>query len=121
MLPRPIVLALVVALGATVAGCAPMAPLPNGDDVRWATARDPKASLASLERGRDLYVMKCAGCHHLPPPDTHPPERWPTLVSRMIKDTALPEADVRLIALYLSSASARLRGGRSAAPASAQQ
>jgi cytochrome c5 len=53
------------------------------EDVARLTPRWPGTTLEDLERGRRLYVRRCAGCHVLPLPATRAPEDWPRLVDEM--------------------------------------
>lgn len=43
----------------------------------------PATTTADLERGRAVYVRRCAACHTLVLPATHAAEDWPALVEAM--------------------------------------
>ena len=102
----------IVVLAALAAACATTIVHPSLDDVRWASARWPDATLESLEQGRSLYVRSCAGCHNLHPPTDYAPDRWPSVIAEMAPDAMVTTQEQELIARYLSAASARLRGDR---------
>lgn len=52
-------------------------------DVVLLAPRWPGTTLEDLQRGRSLYVRRCAGCHMLVLPGSHAPEDWPGLVDAM--------------------------------------
>ncbi|RME56442.1 MAG: cytochrome c, partial [Deltaproteobacteria bacterium] len=81
---------------------------PTDEDVRWARQRWPEITREELERGRALYVRKCAGCHNLHRPDEYPPEAWPDLVAKMQDEAEIGAVEVERIGKYLSTASAHL-------------
>jgi mono/diheme cytochrome c family protein len=102
--------ALVAVLIAAAGGnCATAIVHPSAEDVHWASARWPDATLSALEQGRALYVSKCAGCHHLYRPGAYAPERWPDVIHRMAERAKVSAEEEVLIARYLSAASARRR------------
>lgn len=102
---------MVVVLAAVLGGCAAL-PRPNAADASFAARHWPGSTLAELERGRDLYVQTCAGCHELRLPDSQPPERWQANVDEMRHKRGLHLSDehARLIVRYLVTMSARARG-----------
>jgi cytochrome c5 len=100
-------------IGAVVAlvmasGCAALAH-PTEADARWAAKRTPGMTLASLERGRRIYVERCSGCHHLPLPESQPADHWEKVVDKMAARAHLSEDHRDLVVAFLASASARLR------------
>jgi mono/diheme cytochrome c family protein len=99
-------------------GCATAVVQPTREDVTWASTLWPETTLEDLQRGRTLYVGKCAGCHHLHRPDEYSADRWRTLVDEMRKEAKVSEAEGALILKYLSAASTRLRNPPMREPAS---
>lgn len=97
------VVALVMA-----SGCAALVH-PTEADARWAAKRTPGITLASLERGREIYVERCSGCHHLPLPESQPADRWEQVVDEMAARAQLSGDDRELVVAFLASTSARLR------------
>ena len=90
-----------------VSGCATAVIVPTSADVAAADAVFPGATLAELQRGRDAFVARCAGCHQLPAPSRVAPAEWPRLVDRMAPDARISDEEKSLIARYLVAASAR--------------
>ena len=104
----------VLLLGAAgiLAGCAAAVPHPDVADERRAAGRWPGTTIDDLERGRSLFVDRCAGCHDLPRPDQKSADEWPGLVADMADGARLSRADRDLVARYLSTESDRMRTAR---------
>lgn len=87
---------------ALLLGCA-VAPLPSptAADAEWAEARWPGHDLAALDRGRDLFVRKCAACHSLPAPAAVPADRWPAVIEDMGREARLGAAEREAILRFL--------------------
>ena len=81
-------------------------PRPTEAHLARAQARWPDTTRASLERGRELYVARCSGCHPLHRPDTLPAARWATLVDQMAPRARLSDSERDLVLRYLTAASA---------------
>lgn len=64
-------------------GCGAALPEPNATHVARLQATDPSVSLDDLERGRSLYVARCASCHTLKEPRRFSSEAWVTALRRM--------------------------------------
>ncbi len=103
---------------AGLTGCVSIVPAPTRDDARWAEARWPGTTVATLARGRTLYVDKCAGCHHLRPPARVVGHGFPQDLDVMAHKAHLRRAERDLIARYLvavTRAEVRTEGGERAA------
>ncbi|MCC6522710.1 MAG: hypothetical protein IT373_08630 [Polyangiaceae bacterium] len=79
---------LAVVLGAAFfAGCYPKSAPPPGSvgpkGVEAAQAHAPGASVASLERGRQLFLAHCNACHGYPDVDAVPAAEWPGILVEM--------------------------------------
>lgn len=83
--------------------------VPRPTDAHLARARErwPDATRASLERGRELYVARCSGCHPLHRPDSQPAGRWAELVDEMAPRARLSQDERELVLRYLTAASRR--------------
>jgi cytochrome c5 len=81
--------------------------VPRPTDAHLARARErwPDTTRASLERGRELYVARCSGCHPLHPPDSQPAARWAQLVDEMAPRARLKPDERELVLRYLTAAS----------------
>ena len=99
--------ALILAL---VAGCAAALRHPTPEDARRVSVQWPSTRSADLERGRVVYVRRCAGCHTLVLPGTHAAEDWPALVEAMsdkARLTAEEKTDVVRFLMALAPPPAR--------------
>jgi hypothetical protein len=92
---------LLGALALAFVACGTPFPQPVDADVAWAKTRYPTATLASLGQGRKLFLGRCAGCHVLPEPTSHAPDKWPASVKGMADEAKLTEAEEIYIAAYL--------------------
>lgn len=91
-----------------VASCATAVIRPDARDVHWASQRWPGTTVDDLSRGRELFVLRCAGCHNLPEPASKTPEQWADVVEEMGSRAKLDRGDQELVLRYLSAASERL-------------
>jgi mono/diheme cytochrome c family protein len=83
---RLAIIALAAGLGAS---CAAALRHASPEDAVRVAPQWPGTTVEDLERGRRLYVRRCAGCHTLVLPAAHPPEEWPRLVDSMAKKARL--------------------------------
>ena len=95
--------ALLVLAAAASACASGSIPHPTPADVTRAQQEWPDASVASLERGRDLYVARCSGCHPLHRPNEFEPARWNELVTKMAPRARLSEEERTQILRYLAA------------------
>ncbi len=86
-----------------LSACAAQLIRPTSLHESWAAERWPGTSLAELERGRDLYVRRCGGCHGLYLPDQRPDLDWPARVREMAarSRTPIPPEEVEAITRFL--------------------
>lgn len=82
-------------------------PRPTEAHLARARERWPDTTRASLERGRELYVARCSGCHPLHPPATQPAARWATVLDQMAPRARLSAEERDLVLRYLTAASER--------------
>jgi hypothetical protein len=80
-------------------------PHPTEAHLARARARWPDVTAASLERGRELYVARCSGCHPLHPPGTQPAARWATVLDQMAPRAKLSADERELVLRYLTATS----------------
>jgi len=71
----------------------------EGAQVRW-----PEASSESLEKGRQLYLASCNGCHSYPDMGHYAEEQWPAIMSRMGDKSDLSEEDSELVLRFVLAA-----------------
>lgn len=89
---RRLLALLIVAL----AGCmAAPPPATQADAARAHVAIDV------LQRGRDVLVAKCSGCHHTPLPTEHVAADWPHRIDEMSGRAHLDDQQRALVAAYL--------------------
>lgn len=82
-------------------GCTALVPEPTPRDVAWAQQKWPASAVQELHQGRELYVRKCAGCHHLIAPERFSPDRWIEEVHEMAERARLSEPETELVLRYL--------------------
>lgn len=97
---------------AALAGCSSGLPRPGSAHVAALRASDPSVDVPALDRGRTLYVERCANCHSLRDPTSLPAHAWPAEVEAMRRDHSvmLEEDEARDIVRYLSAVSLVSRG-----------
>jgi mono/diheme cytochrome c family protein len=102
-------LALFSAVGLLAVACSSALPTPTPGDAQIAKKRWPDATVGGLERGRSLYVDKCAGCHALKLPNELEPVHWVEEVQQMRAKNGvqLSDDEAAAIAAYLFSVSSR--------------
>jgi cytochrome c5 len=104
-MPAPYRLVAAVLLLAAVSCGGGAVPHPTEAHLARARARWPDATAASLERGRELYVARCSGCHPLHPPDTQPAARWAAVLDQMAPRAKLSADERELVLRYLTATS----------------
>lgn len=97
--------------GMAFAACTSVVVHPSARDASWASEKWPGTTVDDLERGRSVFVARCAGCHDLPSPAAKPADEWATVVGEMAAGAHLTAPEQDLVLRYLSSASERLRRG----------
>lgn len=103
----PLALAAAVALAVAAAACSSGIPRPTDADVTRARQTWPQTTRADLERGRELYVAHCSGCHPLHAPREYPPDAWRGFVDEMAPRAMLRPDEADLVIRYLSAAARR--------------
>lgn len=94
-------IALVCAL---LAGCVSAIPVPTERDAEVGARMYPGLTLEELNRGRQLYISKCASCHTLFLPADRAPAQWPGLVEQMSERASLTLQSRAAIERYLTTA-----------------
>lgn len=96
------VAAVIAALASVLSACASgQVPRPSQEHLRAARERWPDMEPGSLERGRELYVARCGGCHNLYPPKSIPAAQWTEIVDRMSGRAGMAAEEARLVLCYL--------------------
>ena len=98
---RPPALVAAVLFTASVVGCTD-ARFPAGIEL----ATEP-VTAAQLDTGRQLYLIRCSGCHALIPPKQISADRWPAEVARMAKRSVIDNAQQQTITDYLVAVASR--------------
>jgi hypothetical protein len=104
-----------------LSGCATVLERPTAQDAHWVEQQGAHTNLAGLQAGRNLYVSRCAACHSLRLPEELTPAEWPRKVEDMGERAHLDRGQRQLVAWYLTSTSARLRGEKPAATEVAEE
>jgi cytochrome c5 len=87
------------------ASCGSAIPHPTDAHLARARSRWPDTTRASLERGRELYVARCSGCHPLHAPSSHSSAIWAAMVDQMAPRARLKGSERELVLRYLTAAS----------------
>lgn len=102
MSPARAVSALMAAAAAlTALACAAALRHPTASDAQAVAARYPGTTAADLERGRSLYVRRCAGCHTLPLASAHSAAEWPDVIGEMAGRARLGPEERRDVERFL--------------------
>lgn len=112
-IPTSVRCALAAVAIAVVAGCASLAQ-PTAVDAAWAAEQWPEVTQAELQRGRALYVKRCAGCHALRLPERFPTSAWQQHVDEMAKRAHLLPAEREPMLRYLVTMSRPGAGAKEA-------
>lgn len=70
-----------------------MAPTPVGTGPRS----------AQLQRGREIYITKCARCHSVEPVGKYTAAHWREIMPEMIEETNLNSEDAAAVNAYIFS------------------
>jgi mono/diheme cytochrome c family protein len=84
-----------LSIAGLIAGCVSIEQLAPPVDVTWA---GQSQDMASLQRGRQIYITQCARCHVVEPVRYYSKEKWAVILPKMVLEAKLtgPEgADVR--------------------------
>jgi mono/diheme cytochrome c family protein len=63
---------------------------------------DPEA-LASMQKGRELYISKCSSCHNLYKPQSYTTEKWKHQMIEMKMQAQITDVQADLILSYLTN------------------
>lgn len=81
--------------------CSGALPEPSEEHSKWAAHRWSGATVQSLSEGRQLYVVKCSGCHSVKPPSLYSEAEWDTLLPPMKKEAKLKKDEYEKIFQYV--------------------
>jgi hypothetical protein len=66
-------------------------------------ALSPGSGVEQLAEGRQMYVMRCSGCHNLPLPDVHTADGWVDELDDMGKRASLSPEQSQAVLAYLQA------------------
>ena len=95
-----------------VIGCASVPPPPPVDPAMVALAAERGLDRDALERGRDLYLKRCIGCHGHVRAGGRDPLHWQGIMDRMAPLSGLDENQRQDLESYLEMADVREAAGR---------
>lgn len=112
--PRAVVVALCLL---PLAGCffpkAGTAPGPlSASALESAQTRWPELSGESLEKGRQLYLASCNGCHAYPDMGHYTEEQWPAIMTRMGGKSGFSQEDSELVLRFVLAAREEAQASR---------
>jgi cytochrome c5 len=108
--------ALVLAAALAALACAAALSHPTAADALTVAERYPGTTVDDLERGRALYVRRCAGCHTLPLASAHTAAEWPEVIGEMAGRARLGPRDRADVERFLFVLSAKAEADVPAAP-----
>ncbi len=100
---RALLSTALLAAGLLAWSCAAALRHPTSQDAAAASVRRPGTSLQDLERGRRLYVRRCAGCHTLVLPQAYGADDWPALVDAMAERARLDPGQKADVTRFLAT------------------
>lgn len=86
--------------------CAGNVPHPSPAQAEAIQQRWPGTTQADLNRGRQLYVARCGGCHNLYPPSAFAADLWPEIMEKMAARSRLTRQEHEEILRYLVAVTA---------------
>lgn len=98
------------AIAVVIVGCVSLEELAPPVDQRLVAAA-PGVDAASLERGRRIYITKCAKCHSVEPVHRYTRGEWDEILPDMAAESMLDASEHRDVEHYVYAALS-LRGDR---------
>jgi len=96
-----------IALVLLVAACGGSIPHATDAQLQRAQQRWPGTTRAALDRGRDVYVTSCSGCHNLYRPAKLTSAKLPSILKTMAPRAKLAPPDAELVLRYLVAVAGR--------------
>jgi cbb3-type cytochrome oxidase cytochrome c subunit len=87
-----------------LAGCVAALPVITEKQYDKISNRWPGTTLPAVNKGRQLYIDKCAGCHSLHSPYKLTDDEWKKAINEMGLKANLTDAEKELILKYLLTA-----------------
>ena len=97
---RPLIRASLVAMS-VVAGCVSIEQLAPPVDPSWSGG---SADVAALQRGRYVYLTRCAECHVVEPVAGHSIARWQHILPEMYEEAELSSPQREDVKAYIFAA-----------------
>ncbi len=85
-----------------LAGCISSIPIVSEIDVSKAQVQWSGVTLEQLRSDRELYIIKCSGCHSLYKPDQYSDAEWNSILPKMNIKSKLNSVESEQIKRYLS-------------------
>ena len=99
---------LALAIAVACSSCArTVAPMATPADVARAAERWPDTSDVELNRGRDVLVRSCGGCHLTPMPSDITAADWPGVLDEMAPEAELDDGERQALERYLVTLTTR--------------
>jgi len=92
---------------ALLAGCSSSLPMISDIDVTRAQTQWNGVTLEQLRSDRELYIVKCSGCHSLYTPSQYSNNEWSSILPTMNTKSKLSTIESERIKRYLSLFSAK--------------
>jgi hypothetical protein len=85
----------------SLVGCAAALPIITEEESHHAQSRWPAVSVRSLNKGRELYIDHCSGCHSLHLPHEYTESEWKKSIDEMGIKAKLVDSEKLLVYQYL--------------------
>jgi len=93
----------VCAIACLLIGCESANFAPPPVTLQMAKTGGRQVSLATLQKGRTLFVSRCIECHTLPPASSRSAMKWPGAVDRMAARASLKPTERDALVDYLQA------------------
>ena len=86
----------IIATIVSIAACDSALYIPKKENVA------ANSNIENLQKGRQIYISKCASCHTLRIPEKHTKAEWPALIEKMQPKAKITDEEKQLILGYLT-------------------
>lgn len=101
MMKRALHFSIFILAGINLLSCSGVIPQPTFTQVEQASQRWPGTNIETLIQGRQLYVLKCSGCHSVKVPSFYSEVQWDTLMKTMGTSAKLNKDEYNKILHYV--------------------
>lgn len=100
-LGRILIFLLFICFLGSIYCCSPSSLRPTQADEAFAKDKWGQANVVDLNKGYDIYVSKCGGCHILPKPLDYSEVKWMEILPDMCKRAFLDKSQQESVTRYI--------------------